>query len=69
MEKEYPTSSPRPLECVQSAGDLLFVPNDHSHAVVALEETVAMSALLIYEPEPQSCSSRGHPSDSTSYAR
>eukprot|EP00746_Dinoflagellata_sp_MGD_P054358 gnl/MRDRNA2_/MRDRNA2_238259_c0_seq1.p1 gnl/MRDRNA2_/MRDRNA2_238259_c0~~gnl/MRDRNA2_/MRDRNA2_238259_c0_seq1.p1 ORF type:complete len:140 (-),score=14.02 gnl/MRDRNA2_/MRDRNA2_238259_c0_seq1:208-591(-) len=50
MEKEYPTCSPRPLECVQSAGDLLFIPFDYSHAVVALEETVGMSGLLLFDP-------------------
>merc|ERR1711862_302588 len=33
-------------EGYESAGDLLFVPGWYSHAVVALEETVAMSAVL-----------------------
>ena len=40
FEKEYAQSSPKPMECVQEAGDLLLVPNFWGHATLNIETSI-----------------------------
>ena len=39
------------FECVQGPGDIMYVPEGYGHAVLNLEETVAVAAEMIFTPE------------------
>ena len=40
LDKEYAHASPKPMECVQEAGDLLLVPNWWGHATINIETSI-----------------------------
>ena len=46
LEEVLPTLEPeeRPLQCVQTAGDVLYIPENYYHATYSLGETVSMAA-------------------------
>jgi len=46
LQNTLPTLSPKPMECYQNAGDVLYVPHMYHHAVFNLGEmTVAVSVI------------------------
>jgi len=43
VQSVYPTLTQRPVECVQKAGEILFIPTGWFHGVLNLEDTVAVA--------------------------